>query len=207
MSSPAPVIGSYRKPATTGEARTDASPEPQVVDNRPKVESPSRSLTEGLQEDLKSSIDRTKDAAEKAKTYAEILSERDIPLAKAHAIVDAMLEKGFYDETLEITKSTSVTFRTRTHSDYIRYLRAVEVYNPKFVEEQQEIQIRYFLAASLVAFKGQTFTHPEADKLFDSKLEWLEKQPERLVSLLAVKLNKFDQKIQLVMSEGIVENF
>lgn len=207
MSSPAPVIGSYRKPAVASDVRPDAMTEPQIIDNRLKVESPSRSLTEGVQEDLKSSIDRTKDAAEKAKTYSEILSERDIPLSKAHAIVDAMLEKGFYDETLEVTKAITVTFRTRTQADYIRYLRALEVYNPKFVEEQQEIQIRYFLAASLVAFKGHVFTHTDAEKLYELKLAWLEKQPERLVSLLASKLNKFDQRIQVVMSEGVVENF
>jgi len=207
MSSPAPVIGSYRKPATTGEARTDASPEPQIVDNRPKVESPSRSLTEGVQEDLKSSIDRTKDAAEKAKTYAEILSERDIPLAKAHAIVDGMLEKGYYEETVGFTLNTTVTFRTRAHADYVRYLRALETYNPKFVEEQQEIQIRYYLAASLVAFKGVTFPEKDPEKLFDSKLDWIQAQPERVINLLATKLSKFDQQIQVVMSEGIVENF
>lgn len=204
-----PVIGSYRRPASAGASAPPAAsdPEPEIVDKRPKVSTPSGSLSEGLQEDLKSSIDRTKEAAEKAKSYQEILSERDIPLAKAHAIVDGMLEKGFYEETIGLTNSASVTFRTRAHSDYVRYLRALETYNPKFVEEQQEIQIRYYLAASLVAFKGVTFSEKDPEKLFDAKLDWIEKQPERLISLLATKLSKFDVQIQVVMSEGIVENF
>lgn len=206
---PSPVIGSYRRPPTApdGANNTAPEPEPEIIDKRPKVATPSGSLSEGVQEDLKSSIDRTKEAAEKAKSYKEILSERDIPLSKAHAIVDGMLEKGFYEETLAFTSNTTVTFRTRAHSDYVRYLRALETYNPKFVEEQQEIQIRYFLAASLVAFKGVTFAEKDPEKLFDAKLDWIEKQPERLVNLLATKLSKFDVQIQVVMSEGVVENF
>jgi hypothetical protein len=74
---------------------------------------------------------------------------------------------------------------------------------------------RYYLAASLVAFKGQTFTHPEVSKskpevveqAFQDRLEWIEKQGEALIFLLAQKLSKFDRVIQVVMSEGVVENF
>jgi hypothetical protein len=121
-----------------------------------------------------------------------------------------MLEKGFYEESVPVTKSVVATFRTRAHADYVRYLRALETYNPKYVEEQQEIQIRYFLAASLVSFKGTVFkvaAGEDAEKFFDRKLEWIEAQPETVIRLIAVKLSKFDQQIQTIMSEGIVENF
>lgn len=202
-----PVIGSYKKPIVPADAEKHDETEPQIVDKRPKVDSPTKALSEGVQEDLKDSIERTKAAAEKAKTYEEILSDHDISLSKAHAIVDAMLEKGFYEETLPVTKTVNATFRTRTQADYVRYLRALEIYNPKYVEEQQEIQIRYFLGSSLLAFKGVTFTNTDPEKLFDEKIEWLEKQPERIVNLLATKLSKFDKQVQIVMSEGVVENF
>lgn len=203
-----PVIGSYKKPMVPADAQQSDTAEPQIVDKRPKIDSPTKALSEGVTEDLKDSIERTKGAAEKAKSYEEILAEHDIPLAKAHAIVDAMLEKGFYEDTLAVTKSSSVTFRTRIHADYVRYLRALEVYNPKYVEEQQEIQIRYFLSASLISFKGVSFSNQEdPEKAFDEKLAWIEKQPERVIHLLAGKLSKFDLQIQIVMSEGIVENF
>lgn len=202
MSLKTPLVGSYKK------AEQAAIPENfEIVDKRTKVESPTNSLSEGVQEDLKDSISRTKDSVEKAKSYQELLSDHDISLTKAHTIVDSMLEKGFYEETISVTNKTNVTFRTRAHSDYIRYLRALESYNPKYVEEQQEIQIRYFLAASLVAFKGTTFTATATEDIFDTKITWIEKQPERLVHLLASKLSTFDKQIQIVMSEGVVENF
>jgi len=201
----APVIGSYKKPQVP-EQEVDL----EIVDKRQKVETPATSLSTGVQEDLKDSIDRTKDGVEKSKSYDEILSEHDITVQKAHTVVDAMLEKGFYEESVPITKSVVATFRTRAHADYVRYLRALETYNPKYVEEQQEIQIRYFLAASLVSFKGVTFkiaSGEDAEKFFDRKLEWIEAQPETVIRLMAVKLSKFDQQIQTIMSEGIVENF
>jgi hypothetical protein len=201
----APVIGSYKKPQVP-EQEVDL----EIVDKRQKVETPATSLSTGVQEDLKDSIDRTKDGVEKSKSYDEILSEHDITVQKAHTVVDAMLEKGFYEESIPITKSVSATFRTRAHADYVRYLRALETYNPKYVEEQQEIQIRYFLAASLVSFKGVTFkiaSGEDVEKFFDRKLEWIEGQPETVIRLIAVKLSKFDQQIQTIMSEGIVENF
>jgi hypothetical protein len=203
-----PVIGSYKKPPAP--AAVEAEEDLEIVDKRPKADTPASSLSEGIQEELKDSIDRTKKTAEKAKSYEEILSERDISLQKAHAIVDAMLERGFYEETMSVTRSSTVTFRTRVHADYVRYLRALELYNPKYVEEQQEIQIRYFLAASIVSFKGHSFNKAKDasdDEFFDTKLDWLSNQPESLVRLLATKLSKFDQQIQIVMSEGVVENF
>lgn len=207
----APVIGSYRErpPPATPETNNDLE-DLQIVDKRPKVETPSTSLTEGIQNELKDGIERTKQGAEKSKSYEEILAERDVPLSKAHSIVDSMLERGYYEEVLPVTRTSTVTFRTRAHADYIRYVRALESYNPKYVEEQQEIQVRYFLAASLVAFKGHAFkmdAKADIEEQFDKKLEWIAKQSETLIRLLATKLSKFDQQIQIVMSEGVVENF
>ena len=203
--SKAPVIGSYKKPQVP-----DQEADLEIVDKRPKVETPATSLSTGVQEDLKDSIDRTQKSADKAKTYEDTLSEYAIPLQKAHAVVDSMLEKGYYDEVVPVTKNTVATFRTRAHADYVRYLRALELYNPKYVEEQQEIQIRYFLAASLVSFKGIVFrqeSDEDLEKFFDRKLTWVETQAEPVIRLLATKLSKFDQQIQTIMSEGIVENF
>lgn len=205
MSMKAPVIGSYKKPQVP-----EQEPDLEIVDKRQKVETPTTSLSTGVQEDLKESIDRTKQGIEKSKSYEEILSEHGITIQKAHTVVDAMLEKGFYEEPVAITKSVVSTFRTRAHADYVRYLRALEVYNPKYVEEQQEIQIRYFLAASLVSFKGTAFVqgqNEDAEKFFDRKLEWIHAQAEPVIRLLANKLSKFDQQIQTIMSEGVVENF
>ena len=194
-----PMIGSYRDPAKAKE-------------EIPKTAT--QGLAEGVQEEIKDSAALADPIAKKAISYEEILAKKDITRAKAHSIVDAMLEKGFYEDTLTVTKNASVTFRTRTHNDYVRYLRALELYNPKFVAEQNELQIRYFLAASLVVFKGKTFKHTPANgdsdavsADFEERLTWVTQQPESIINILAAKLSKFDDIIHTVMSEGVVENF
>ena len=192
-----PMIGSYRNPSKE--------------QSEPKT--PSQSLAEGVQEEIKDSVALTDPITKKALSYEEILSKKEISLAKAHAIVDAMLERGFYEESLKVTQTVSVTFRTRTHNDYVRYLRALELFSPKYIAEQNELQIRYFLAASLAAFKGKTFSHPKisdtdaSDEAFSERLTWVTQQPESIVNILASKLSKFDDTIHTVMSEGVVENF
>jgi len=171
-------------------------------------------MHEGIQEDLRQDVEGTQDTAEKAQSYEDILAENDIEKSHAQSIVDAMLTQGYYEETVPVTKTTTVTLRTRAYEDYQRYLRGLELINPRFVEEQQEIMGRYFLAASLVAFKGEVFVHTEPtatpkerEDAFDTRMAWLSSQSERLVNLLISKLSKFDRTIQVVMSEGVVENF
>ncbi len=204
-----PSIGSYQR---TGKN----VPVPEIVDRRQKVETPASVLSEGIQEDLKDSIEKTEVTAEKVKSYEEILAEKEIPLDKAHAVIDAMLEKGYYEETIPLklpaSSPVTVTFRTRSHADYLRFLRALEAYAPKYMEEQRELQMRYFLAASIRQFRGHTFrSEPRSNEdqttLFEERLDWIEKQPERVIHLLASKLALFDMQVQAIMSEGAVENF
>lgn len=200
-----PVFGAYRDPSKKN---------PVIAESRPTPNTPAKALTEGLQEDMQKDIEQTKETTIKAKGYAEILEEAEISLDKARMIVDDLLTKGYYEEDIQITKSSYVTLRTRTHADYRRYLRALEAVNPKYIDEQQEIQIRYFLAASIVAFKGQAFSHPKPsagdtaiEDAFDQRLEWITNQPDTLINLIAVKLSKFDRMVKVVMSEGVIENF
>lgn len=207
-----PLIGSYSDP--NPNAAEDKTPTPKIVDKRDKVDTPATKMHEGIQEELKQDVKQEQDGIEKAKSYVEILAENDIEKTKAQAIVDAIITDGFWEEALQVTKSTTVTLRTRGYEDYKRYLRALEFINPKYVEEQNEIQIRYFLAASLVVFKGEAFEHPvanasekEREEAFDVRMEWISNQSERIINLLASKLSKFDRVVQLVMSEGVVENF
>ena len=200
------MIGSYSKPDEDGEIK--------VLDKRePQAPTPERTMATGIKEDLASDVAKTEKAVEKIKDYKEILKEAGIDLNEAIAIVDDILTNGFHEETLLLTKNASVIFRTRSQADYIRYHRAVEAFNPRYQDEMQEIASRYCLAGSLVRFGETLFEHPQtptADKavaLFDARLDWIEAQPERIISLLGIKLNKFDIKIQTVMSEGVIENF
>jgi len=200
-----PVIGSYKNPK-------DKAP---VEDKRAVDVSATKALAEGATSEMTRDVADAEDPIEKSKSYDEILSENDISHIKATAIIDDMLTRGYYEEDIVITKTAFLTLRTRTHADYRRYLRALEMINPRYTDEQREIQMRYFIAASLVSFKGRTFEHPEAkvgndrvvEKAFEDRLTWISAQPEMVVTLIAVKLNKFDRMIGLVMSEGVVENF
>jgi hypothetical protein len=199
------IIGSYTNPK---EKNTP------IEDKRTQDNTPAKTLVEGVTSEMEKDVAEGKDTIEKSKNYRDILIENDIPSVKAASIVDDLLCKGYYEEEIPLTNSTFVTFRTRSHSDYRRYLRALEITNPRYADEQQEIMTRYFIAASLVSFKGKIFDHPEAkvgdpsvEAAFEQRLAWIEKQPEPLVTLLAVKLHKFDRTVQVVMSEGVVENF
>jgi hypothetical protein len=215
MADQAPIIGSFRNP----EAKSGVveSPDPAIVERKKTEATPTKSMSEGIQEDLQQGVDETKAQAKKAQSYEEILAEASIQVSEAHSIVDDLLTNGFYEETLQVTKNVSVTFRTRSHKDFLRYTRALEILNPRFVEEQQEISIRYFLAASLAGFKGEKFKHPtalpnnenekEVEDAFSERLDWVERQSERIINLLAQKLHVFDTKIATVTREGVIENF
>ena len=222
MTSKSPMIGSYRKKegAPPGMSKNDdgslnIEDAPDIVDKREQQETPADSLAEGIEEELTNSVPAGDRVVTKTKTYKEILSENDIAEATAHIIVDNMLEQGFYQTRVSITKTISVTFKTRSQEDFRNYLRALERYNPRFVTDQNDLQLRYFLAASLIEYKGTTFSHlePTADnveerrKLLDDRLDWIDRQPERLIALLATKLAKFDREIEVVLSEGVIENF
>ena len=200
------VIGSYKDP------RGRTAP---VEDKRAPDTTPARAIVDSVADEMQRDVTETKESVEKAKTYEEILKENDISLSKATAIVDDLLTKGYYEEDIPVTSNSYVTLRTRAHSDYRRYLRALEVNSPRYADEQNEIQMRYFIAASLVNFKGQSFEHPEqkignesaVEAAFAARLQWIERQPERLITLIALKLHKFDRMIQVVISEGVIENF
>lgn len=211
-----PLIGAYANP--TPESTPAAAPpvaDAVITDKRPaKVETPALNMQVGIESDLLQDVSATQATVAKAKTYSEILADNEIDETKAQTIVDSILTEGFYEEAVLVTKRTTVTLRTRSYGSYQRYLRALELINPHYVEEQQGIMIRYFLAASLVAFKGHTFAHApegatpaEEEKFFDIRLDWITRKNERVINLLAAKLNKFDRMVQVVMSEGVVENF
>ncbi len=198
-------IGKYGPPDGTTETGSEKTKAPNT---------PVGAIAQGIEEDLSHDVKETKAQAEKAKTYLEILKDNNVNEDEAQAIVDDMMTKGYYTEDVQITKKITATFRTRNHNDYLRYHTALQMLNPKYRQEEDEIALRYCLAGSLVRFDKTEFTHPPAKadedtirKSFDIRLEWIEAQPERLTALLAVKLNRFDQKIAVVMSEGVIENF
>lgn len=175
---------------------------------------PAGAVAAGIENDLQDDIKENQGREQKNKSYTEILKDNNILVNDAQAIVDDLMTKGYYSEDIQVTKRITVTFRTRSHNDYLRYNTALQILNPRFKQEEEELAIRYCLAGSICRFDKTNFEHPvpktedaEVQRMFDARLDWIEKQPERLIALLAVKLNKFDQRIMVVMSEGVAENF
>jgi Asp-tRNA(Asn)/Glu-tRNA(Gln) amidotransferase A subunit family amidase len=199
-------IGNYSKkskevelPRTT--APTQAAP------------TPAKTLANALEQNVERDIAETREVVEQVKTYEELLKDAGITLAEADEIRDSILLKDSYTETVQLTKNVSVTFRTRTYQDHIRYSRALERENPRFVMEEQEIKTQYYLAASIEAFRGTTFTFPapanfeECEKAFEERLLFIKGLPTATVSLLITHLNRFDGKVSLALSKGAVEDF
>lgn len=136
-------------------------------------------------------------------TYTERLKKHNISVDKAREIVDAILFKGEYYEEYKITQKHSVVFKSRMFSDQERALRALESLSPQYPASMAAIVSKNNLASSIVRFAGRDFTK----MAFKDKAEYIEKLPEPLVRLLAVKLGKFDQMIMDIMDDGVIENF
>ena len=167
------------------------------------------------------------DAEKRAKRYEELvdklspvelyqkrLDEADISNAMAMAIVDALMSQGFYEETVHLTKRTSVTFRTRRHSDTLRLQHSLEIQRPIYNEAVEEMAVRYNIASSLIrfhdttlSFPGQSATAEDVEEAFDKRLKFVEALPDQTFYRLASLMASFDEKVMLVMSEGVAENF
>lgn len=146
--------------------------------------------------------------------YKKYLKEQKIEESEAAEIVDNLMMKGFHEERFELSKRLTVTLRTRTQQDVIRLQTAMQVQRPLFQDTMNELIIRYNMAASLASFGDTVFEFPsesagvaEQDKLFDSRLVFVEKMPSAVFTKLSIKLAKFDQRIAAVMREGVAENF
>jgi len=196
------AIGNYEPPS---EIKVTAVPTPTT---------PSGAVVKGIEADLEEDIKENVAREAKNRTYIEILKDSNVTVDEAQAIVDDLMTKGYYSEEVQITKKITATFRTRNHSDYLRYSTALQLLNPKFRQEEDELALRYCLVGSIARFNTTNFAHPgsktppdEAQKMFDARLDWVEAQPERLTALLSVKLRRFDEKVMVVMSEGVAENF
>lgn len=167
---------------------------------------PEQSGPEGV--NLAAQIDdlqRTAEALSKSPeaTYTERLKKHNITIDKAKDIVDSVLFKGEYQETFQVTQTHTVTFRSRMFSDQERALRALEQMSPQYPATMAAVVSKNNIASSLVRFAGKDFSK----MAYSDKSTYVERLPEPLVRLLAIKLGKFDQMIMDIMDDGVIENF
>lgn len=197
-----------------GKYGKDKSDGPTMAPQAKAPPTPGKTVVDAVEKTIEKDLLETSAVVDKALSYEDLLKEEGITLDEANKIKDAILIQGYYSETTQITSTVSVTFRTRTYDDIRRFHQELEAYQPKFVTERNEIAMRYFLAASLEAFKGDTFTFPHptrepelAKAAFDKRHEYILGLPEVLIEKLCAILQKFDYKTRIVWSEGAVESF
>ena len=140
------------------------------------------------------------------KTWKEKLKALDIGEEEATVIVDAMLAKGYYERTYQLTKKTTVTFRSRPLEAQERVQRAIEQDAPQFNGTISLIVAKYNLAASLVSVGSNKFD-PSDEANYTRVFAYLAKLPFAVFNALIQKLAKFDQLVLTVMDEGVLENF
>ena len=149
------------------------------------------------------------------KDYRKFLKENDITEDEAAKIVDDLLTQGFYEETIALTRRTSIRLRTRLQQDSMRLQTTLQIRRPIYESAVNEIIGRYNIAASLSLYKDKVFDFPAVgensqsviDTLFTRRLDFVECLPEPVFVTIQNKLARFDTKIALIFREGVVENF
>lgn len=138
------------------------------------------------------------------------LEKAGISRQEALDIMDAVLEKGYYEEPWRLSTRVHGTFVTRTYADAMRLQDVIEARQITFQSTYNEVITRYNLAASLGLYKSPTverrFKHKTEEDFLDNE-QYVQNLPMPVVVKLGSKLAEFDQKIALVFAEGAPENF
>jgi hypothetical protein len=150
---------------------------------------------------------------EKQKLYEAGLKAVGIKKQEAKAVMDEMLQKGFFVKTYRLSSTITVGLRTRTYYDVQRTLRFAETESPRIPLHVNDLMFRYNLAASLHSFGSTNFVFPpnrdveDREKAFDKRLDFIFDLPIPVVTRLNKMLVDFDDKMNAVLSEGAVEDF
>jgi len=194
------------------------------VDNGPRKPLQGKAENEEVRASEKSVEEKIKDAvatpevltaAEKAQIYREGLEKAGIPLEKARAILDAVIFQNCYTEDLVILGRLKVGIRTRVYEDLQRIMQALESEAPAFSVHTDDLVARYNVAASLAYYQDTRFVFPdpstasfqELTDAFDKRMKFLMSLSTPVISSLINAVNKFDQVMAAVFSEGAPEDF
>lgn len=149
------------------------------------------------------------------RSYEDQLREAGVSREEAARMVDSIMEKGFWSEPVQITKTTSARLRTRTSRDRTRAMERVEIARPAFDAHYYDMTNKLLLAASLESFGKAKFEHPalgakpeEVERLFEARYAYVDAAMAEPAFLLLLRaFLKFEDKVRAVTTEGVVENF
>lgn len=169
---------------------------------------------EAAEQNLESEANAAEAALKPLKSYEERLKEVKVTKEQAADIIDSVLMKGFWSETVPVTSRINLRLRTRSARDTRRIQDYLEVARPQYDAHYNEILSRMTLAASLEQFGKDVFTFPgkdakteEYEEAFHKRSQYIESLADPALRLLFMKLWTFDEKIRVILSEGTIENF
>lgn len=177
--------------------------------------SPTKDALEAAETRLDAEAVKDEEQLKPLASYEEKLKAAGIDRAKAAEIIDAVLMKGFYAETVKVTSTISARFRTRSARDIRRTNEMLEAQRFTMDAHYGEAYGRLLLAASLESFGKDKFVHPSVrsdsaeavEKAFTDRVAYVDGLSDPALRILLQKMWKFDNKISIVLEEGAIENF
>jgi hypothetical protein len=209
----APLVGQFSGPPGN-VPRT-----PSSLPRKPPAEDPP--VPEGKEETGKESkvqeddTPRAKTPQEKASDYAKGLKSVGLSPEEARAILEMVLVSDNYEESRKMGP-IEVVIRTRNYKDANRTLRFLELEKPTYALGINDLIARYNMAASLVSYGKNVFSHPskkngasdeEIENAFHERLAFVFELPVVAVDKLQQLVYDLDQKIGAVFAEGAPEDF
>lgn len=206
-------------PTTDDPARIgDFSRPPVDLPKKPAAAvppSPTKDALEAAEARLDEETSKDEEALKPMASFEEKLKAAGLTREKAAEIVDAVLLKGFYSETIKVTSTVAVRLRTRNARDIRRIQEMLEAQRFTIDAHYSEAWSRLLLAASLEAFGKDTFTHPsprkdkfeDIEKAFQDRVAYVDALPDPALRVLQAKLWKFDNRVAVALEEGTIENF
>lgn len=205
-----PLVDSL-KPATSIPP-TDDAPKPSPTPL--KGEGASADKLNAAEQRLEEKAEETEAALRPKMSYEAQLKAQGISMEDAAKIVDDVLFHGHYAESIKITSKISVVLRTRQARDTSRTFTYLEVHKPLYDNHYNEAISKHSLSAALERLGEDRFTFPGrqdgTDKIedaFQERWAYVNALPDPVLRLLFLKMQKFDEKVRVVLQEGAIENF
>jgi len=182
------------------KASTPATKEPQIRKKKLTTR-PTKEEEEEEREDVPLPVAKTR-----AELYVEGLAQHNISVEEAAEIVDAMVSEFSYSETVTLTKRVDVVLRTRTPKVNKWFNEVVTKVPPQNDGVFFSLLASVNLAASMVQYGDRVFEN-ESKEGFNNALDFVNRLPQPVFSVLTERLSKFDAKMAAVLKEGYAENF
>jgi len=146
--------------------------------------------------------------------WEEDLKSLGLSATEAAHILDKIMTTGLYFETYKVGGAV-IKLRTRTTSDADRLMEILQDQKPETTGVYSHLVTRVNLAASLVQYGKNKFTHtsPTDDNRERIDYEWRERYrfcaalPSPAFYAISQLLQKFDEKVTLACDARSVENF